>query len=98
MEDIINQKKKKYIIDGIYHDIISNVKEKERYTFLGSTDRKGYTVEIRCFWLEEDYNFFLDIQPFDSSEMINQMLKKAEEDCKHKFADIIYNSYFSPND
>ena len=92
MKKHIETLQRKYLVDGIVSDIEMSVKEKERETFLGSTDRKAYTVQFRARWLDEELESYVEIQPWQ--EEVPDLLKRIQDESKYKFAINIYEKYF----
>lgn len=92
MREVIKEKGRKYIMEGIMKDIVCFVTEQERHTFLGSTDRKGYTIRTDCRWLEEQVYTYTDIHPFD--EKVPELLKRIEEDSKWQLAKKVYEKHY----
>lgn len=93
MEDIINEKKRKYIIDGIMKDIVCSSEEKPVFKLLGSTDRKGYTVATVCSFMGERMEAYTNIEPFENQEDVRRMIQKIEEEGKYKLANEVFKKW-----
>lgn len=92
--EIIAQRRSKYIRDGIYNDIRVSVQERPRHTFLGSTDRKGYTLEFRATYLDKDLTAYVEIEPHFSEDDTKKMVDKCTEDARHKMAEKIFKELY----
>ena len=57
-------------------------------TFLGSTDRKSYTVETILVWRDERMSTLTEIPPW--MEDVSRVISTAEEMAKNKFAAELY--------
>ena len=84
MDNIKAAAKESYIRKGVIDQIETRVVERPRHTFLGSTDRKAYTIEINCQWMDEHSSLFVEITPWgkDQKEIVEELTEKA----KHDFA------------
>lgn len=90
----LDEAKRSMAIKGILSSIdVVSVKELPRKTMLGSTDRKGYTVQITLSCLGEDYHCFFDIQPWTANT--ERVVEIEKERAKAKFANEIYDALFS---
>lgn len=88
------ESKRSMAIKGILSSIeVVSVKELPRTQMFGSTDRKGYTVQITLSCLGEVCHCFFDIQPWtDNAERVVEF---GKERAKEKFANEIYDALFS---
>lgn len=93
MIEFIKQKHRVYLIEGIISEIKCYSEEKERHTFLGSTDRKAYTVETTCQWMNEQISGLTEIQPFMSG--VESTISRIEEELKYTLANKVYEKYFN---
>lgn len=80
---------------GIADEVTCFSEERPISTFLGSTDRKGYTIRTRCVWLDESVECYTDFQPFNDSEEVRKQIEEIEKEGKYKFAKQIYEKYFA---
>lgn len=83
-------KRKQYIIDGIKKDIVITKNEKPVFTFLGSTDRKWYTIEFTGSYMDKEYKSYMRVEPFDDEATTKEAMQRAEEEIRHSFALRIY--------
>lgn len=83
-------KRQQYIIDGIKKDIVITKNEKPVFTFLGSTDRKWYTIEFTGSYLDKEYKSYVRIEPFYDEATIKEAMQRAENEVRHNFAVRIY--------
>ena len=81
--------KEVYLREGIIKNIECSVKEKPTSTFLGSTDKKGYTIEIHMMYLGESSKAYTHIEPWYSKEIVDSMIERAKEEATFKFANIL---------
>ena len=88
----------KYIIDGIVKDIEVKVQEKPKHTFLGSTDRKGYTLLFTATYYEQIYKYETTIEPFYSEEQKKSIIEEYKEKVKYELAKIISAELISPEE
>jgi len=95
MREQIKEMERSYITKGIISDLQTSVTEKEHHTFLGSTDRKAYTLRICCLWLDEKFEAYVDVQPFEQREVVQERIEKLKNMVRHDAADSIYKKYFS---
>jgi hypothetical protein len=92
MREIIENEKRSFIIEGLIKRITINTTEKPIHTRLGSTDRKGYTLQITMQYLDEHSKAFVDVQPYE--EMNTEIVKRMEEEAKYKFANELYKKLY----
>lgn len=62
--------------------------EMPRKTFLGSTDRKAYTVKTVLQWRDQTMTTVTEIDPWVKNA--DEIIKEVEETSKHKFANELY--------
>jgi len=94
-EGLIKELKNQYIRRGIIKDIKTFATETPEYTFLGSTDRKGYTVKIIGRYLDKEYLAFVNIEPFFSEEKTKELIEVETERAKNQFATKIFEEMFN---
>lgn len=82
--------KKRIFIDGLLPMINVKSEEKEMYTLLGSTDRKGYTVKTTAQFQDEQLISFTDVQPFIPQGDQVYIIRKIEDKLKYRLAEKIY--------
>ena len=86
-ETILEQIKKNYLRDGIIKNIECSVKERPTKTSYGSTDKKGYIVEISMSWLDNYSSTYINIEPWYDKDEVLSMIKLEKEESIFKFAD-----------
>lgn len=94
-KEFIKHRGDKYIRDGIMSDIKVTIIEKPRHTFLGSTDRKGYTLECTATYLDRQYSTFVNIEPFFDEKETAKLLDMAVEESRQKIAGEVYKELFN---
>ena len=94
MKKIIESNKKRYIRNGIRSDINVRITERPQHTFLGSTDRKAYTLEFEATYLDRSYSAFTTIEPYFSKEETDRIIEKTTEEARNKIADQIYKEMY----
>ena len=62
------------------------VQEKPKHTFLGSTDRKGYTLLFTATYYEQIYKYETTIEPFYSEEQKKSIIEEYKEKVKYELA------------
>jgi len=86
-ETTLEQIKKNYLRDGIIKNIECSVKEIPTKTAFGSTDKKGYIVEISMRWFSDYSSTYINIEPWLDKDEVAYMIKLAKEESVYKFAD-----------
>ena len=92
MEELIKIKTRSYIIKGIANDIVVTLSEDVRSTFLGSTDRKGYTIKTTTEWLDERFVGLTQVEAWENPT--KEDIEKLKEESRQVFALKIYNKYY----
>ena len=94
MEELIKVAKRSYILEGLQHDITCTSNEVPQYTFLGSTDRKSYTVRATCQWKAETIEAAAEIEPWLNEKQQAAVVERLQESAKYQFAKSLYDKYF----
>ena len=89
----MKENERRYMIDGIIKDIISYTEEEPKHTFLGSTDRKGYTLKTTLRYMNEYISFYTNVEPY--VDMTEEIVKRIEDKAKHRFAVGIYKKHIN---
>ena len=84
-----------YIEKGILNDIDVVIQEKPTHTFLGSTDRKGYTLQFTATYMNKMYQCQTVIEPYLTEKQTEQVIERITEEAKHKLAEEIYKNVFT---
>lgn len=83
-KDFVRQALIKHAIENM----VCDTDEIPRTTFLGSTDRKGYTVKTRIQWYDQEIFVYTEIDPWNKFQ--SETITKIEEKAKHEFANKLY--------
>lgn len=92
----MKEHKKRHILAGIRDELIVTVREKPQHTALGSTDRKGYTVEFEgCYppKHEEMLSGVCQVEAWEEAPA--EFIVRTTEEMKHGFAETIYERYYA---
>jgi len=92
----IEIRRRMYVEKGILDDIVVEVQEKPISTFLGSTDRKGYTLKFTAVYMDKMYQCMTVIEPYFTEKQTEQVIERTKEEAKHKLAEEIYKEVFTP--
>ena len=87
--------KERHLKVGIMQDLIIEVRERPRHTSLGSTDRKGFTIEIVGVYTPKpkmELNYILEVNAWEKD--ISEFVERAKEESKHSFANIVYDKFY----
>ena len=91
---MIEDLKRKYIIDWIVWDIRYELKEDFRRGMLHS-DRKWYDVIITIKYLWEEYNSMFSVQPREMwTSILDGKIEKQKQKAIYNIANIIYSTMF----
>jgi len=73
-------------LEGVLDNVQVRMTEKYNKRLLGSTDRKGYTVELSMSCGPISQITLIEVQPWDTLEILEERKKRA----KNEFAQQIY--------
>jgi hypothetical protein len=66
-------------------------KEDYKTYFLGSSDRKTYTVELTAYFLDKKPMYSrLDIAPWIDQQTANELVEEAKQELRNRYANSLY--------